>query len=178
MAPIALRRMFPESRMREIRPSGLMRGGSWLTHLGQLLPTLPPSARPDGNGISRRSSSEPLADEPTSGDSITVVPTARPRQARRTRAVRHRPEATDPKARLADVELRPPPFRSPASLGPYLAAMTCIRPGECAVFKASLHDPFGSALTALRRSPKSLRHTAESPRASQGLSLLFTLFLE
>jgi hypothetical protein len=34
--------MFPESRMREIRPSGLMRGGSWLTHLGQLLPTLPP----------------------------------------------------------------------------------------------------------------------------------------
>ena len=39
--PIALRRMFSESRMREIRPSGLMRGGSWLTHLGQLLPTLP-----------------------------------------------------------------------------------------------------------------------------------------
>ena len=31
--------------MREIRPSGLMRGGSWLTHLGQLLPTLPPFAR-------------------------------------------------------------------------------------------------------------------------------------
>jgi len=40
-----LRRMFSESRMREIRPSGLMRGGSWLTHLGPLLPTLPPSAR-------------------------------------------------------------------------------------------------------------------------------------
>ena len=43
--PRALRRMFPESRMREIRPSGLMRGGSWLTHLGQLLLTLPPWAR-------------------------------------------------------------------------------------------------------------------------------------
>ena len=46
VAPIALRRMFSESQMREIRPSGLMRGASWLTHLGQLLPTLPPSARP------------------------------------------------------------------------------------------------------------------------------------
>ena len=44
--PIALRRMFSESRMREIRLSGLMRGGSWLTHLGQLLPALPPLARP------------------------------------------------------------------------------------------------------------------------------------
>ena len=32
--------------MREIRPSGLLRGGSWPTHLGELLPTLPPLARP------------------------------------------------------------------------------------------------------------------------------------
>ena len=32
--------------MQEIRPSGLMRGGSWLTHLGQLLPSLPPFALP------------------------------------------------------------------------------------------------------------------------------------
>ena len=52
--PIALRRMFSESRMREIRPSGLMRGGSWLTHLGQLLPTLPPSARLLGGGVGAR----------------------------------------------------------------------------------------------------------------------------
>ena len=100
---------------------------------------------PDGNGISRRSSSEPLADEPTSGDSITLVPTVRPRQARRTRAVRHRRGATAPKARLADVELRPPPFRSPASLGPYLAAMTCIRLGDRAVCQESIRDPFGSS---------------------------------
>lgn len=33
--------MFPESRMRQIRTSGLMRGGSWPTLFGQLLPTLP-----------------------------------------------------------------------------------------------------------------------------------------
>ena len=46
VAPIALRRRFSESRMREIRPSGLMRGGSRLTHLGQLLPTPPPLACP------------------------------------------------------------------------------------------------------------------------------------
>ncbi len=41
--------------MREIRLSGLMRGGSWLTHLGQLLPTLPPSAQAVGKcHLSRR----------------------------------------------------------------------------------------------------------------------------
>ena len=50
--------------MREIRPSGLMRGGSWLTHLGQLLPTLSPFAipKPDPVFWSCRGTSE-LGDE-------------------------------------------------------------------------------------------------------------------
>jgi hypothetical protein len=40
VAPIALRQVFSKSRMREIRPSGLMRGGGWPTHLGLLTATL------------------------------------------------------------------------------------------------------------------------------------------
>ena len=36
--------------MRETRLSGLMRGGSWPTHLGQLLPTLPAPGKSPGLG--------------------------------------------------------------------------------------------------------------------------------
>ena len=56
VAPIALRRIFSESRMREIRPSVLIRGGSWLTRLSQLLTTLLPlgsskATAPNDGGI-------------------------------------------------------------------------------------------------------------------------------
>ena len=64
LAPIVLRRMFSESRMRENRLSGLMRGGSWPTYVGPFLPTLPSSGNAQST-IGRLRAGASIADSPT-----------------------------------------------------------------------------------------------------------------